>query len=169
MEDPVTVQGIQVTKQESWYDIDSMDNPMMVTVHLIYVTIPGIPRYILKIDRSNGLCECNTWSLEMQLLYDPPTSWSPMDVPRSRVIQLIDASILSLNSDIKTRIQEIAEVMIKEIRVLDAWKTQLVLEKLQRNAAARTIQRQFKESISNPAYDICKRRLLREFAEGIKN
>jgi len=59
--------------------------------------------------------------------------------------------------------------MIKEIRILDAWKTQLVLEKLQRNAAARTIQRQFKESISNPAYGLCKQRLLREFAEDILN
>lgn len=50
---------------------------------------------------------------------------------------------------------------------LDAWKKKLVLEKIRWNRAARRVQRQFRESVSNPAYGLCKRRLLRELAEGI--
>jgi hypothetical protein len=50
---------------------------------------------------------------------------------------------------------------------LDAWKTQLVFERLRRNVAARIVQRQFRECMSNPGYALCRRRLLREFAEGI--
>lgn len=44
------------------------------------------------------------------------------------------------------------------------WKMDLVLEKLRRNAAARSIQARFKKSVSDPKYDMCKRRLAREFA-----
>lgn len=49
---------------------------------------------------------------------------------------------------------------------LDAWKKDLVLERIRRNMAVRLVQKQFRESVSNPGYGMCKRRLLRELAEG---
>lgn len=50
---------------------------------------------------------------------------------------------------------------------IDAWKKELVLDPIRRQWAARRVQKQFRESVSNPSYGLCKRRLLRELAEGI--
>jgi hypothetical protein len=87
--------------------------------------------------------------------------FSSMVVERSHIVSMIDCCIKFL-----LRITSRREWNDK-IGPLRTWKAQLVLERIRRNVAARTIQRQFRESMSNPAYDMCKRRLLREFAEGI--
>jgi hypothetical protein len=77
----------------------------------------------------------------------------------------------------RTRLIEVLDRYVEECRLailkcpvrtrIEAWKAQLVLEKLQWNRSARIVQRQFRECMSNPGYALCKRRLLREFAEGI--
>jgi hypothetical protein len=50
---------------------------------------------------------------------------------------------------------------------IEAWKKELVLDPIRRQWAARRVQKQFRESMSNPSYRLCKRRLLRELSEGI--
>lgn len=84
---------------------------------------------------------------------------SSMAIERSRLLALIDRCIRRYRRPLSYR--------PCACTILESWKTQLVLEKIRRNRSAKTIQRQFRESMSNPAYDMCKRRLLREFAEGI--
>lgn len=83
---------------------------------------------------------------------------SSMVIERTRLIQSIDRYIQELyerrlTSPVKPR--------------LKAWKAQLILERIRRQWAARRVQKQFRESVSNPSYGLCKRRLLRELAEGI--
>lgn len=87
---------------------------------------------------------------------------SSMVIERTRLIEFIQEFIDSSRPD-KTRHDVIDWARPR----LKAWKKELVLERVRRNRAARTIQRQFRESMGNPAYDMCRRRLLREFAEGI--
>lgn len=90
---------------------------------------------------------------------------SSMVIERIRLIKIIQD--LATYRDSKTsrdsRLRDFARPR------LEAWKAHLVLERIRRNVAARTIQRQFRESMSNPAYALCNQRLLREFAEGIKS
>jgi putative hemolysin len=97
---------------------------------------------------------------------------SAMVVERSQLVAMIDRtiSITVANNTITNYNQYHCS---EQYESLWTWKTQLILERIRRNRAARTVQRQFRESMSNPAYDMCKRRLLREykllreFAEGI--
>ena len=84
---------------------------------------------------------------------------SSMVIERTRLINIIQDFIAPRLLETRQDFRLIARPRLK------AWKAQLVLEKIRRNAAARMIQRQFKESMSNPAYGLCKRRLLREFAD----
>lgn len=43
------------------------------------------------------------------------------------------------------------------------WTASLVLQGIRETIAARSLQRQFREAIANPCYQMCKNRLLREF------
>ena len=86
---------------------------------------------------------------------------SSMVIERTRLIKMIDRCTRALVRYSTSTIQ------YATIEPLWKWKAQLVLERIHRNRACRTVQRQFRESMSNPTYGLCRRRLLREFAEGI--
>ena len=54
-------------------------------------------------------------------------------------------------------------------KALKKWRADVIqngrVQKLRKKVAARTIQRAFRRAIGNPAYQMCKNRLLREFQE----
>jgi hypothetical protein len=86
---------------------------------------------------------------------------SSMVIERSRLLKVIERYIQELHARRLVNFQCLVKPR------LEAWKAQLVLKRIRRNMSARTVQRQFRECMSNPGYALCKRRLLREFAEGI--
>lgn len=86
-----------------------------------------------------------------------------MSLERHHLVCMIDRCIAALRTYAFSKDTQIHPVHV----ALENWKKDLVLERIRRNMAARTIQRQFRESMSNPGFRLCKQRLLREFAEGI--
>jgi len=167
MEDPVIVMGTQVTQDQLWcFDVkETWAQPTIVKSHLTYVKVPGTDRYILNIERPEHptLNACSTWSLDLSPLYEPQKAFVSMSIPRSIMVRYIHASTEFLKKNLKV----CEESKLKEIRALDVWKKMLVLEGLCRCQAARTIQRQFREAMANPAYFMCQKRLLREFQDNI--
>ena len=145
MEDPVAVCGRM------------LDSVPYVPNHGIYVIIPETTYYIYNYRTHETHTNCTY--LRSLSVYGAVLS--AMTVERSHLVAMIDRCIKKLYREISTVDSN------NLIGPLWTWKMKLVLERIRRNAAARTIQRQFKESVSNPAYGLCKRRLLREFAEGI--
>jgi hypothetical protein len=84
---------------------------------------------------------------------------SSMVIERNRLIKIIQDFVAPQLVESRQDCRDFARSR------LVAWKAHLILERIRRNRAAKTIQRQFRECMSNPAYDLCKRRLLREFAD----
>ena len=138
MEDPVAVCGRM------------LDEVPYVPNHGMYVIIPESTYYIYNY-------RTNCTFLHSLSVYGAVLS--AMTVERSHLVAMVDRCIKKLYREIST------DDSNNLIGPLWTWKTQLVLERIRRNMAARTIQRQFRESMSNPAYGLCKQRLLREFAD----
>jgi hypothetical protein len=86
---------------------------------------------------------------------------SSMIIERANLIDLIDRCLERGRQSMRH------DTRVVLVPLLESWKKELVLERIRRNKSARTIQKYFKESMSNPGYALCRRRLLREFAEGI--
>ena len=135
-----------------------MEDPVYVFGRTDVTTQPWGPvHYTLVIIPETTYYICDYWNTysdmrpQVRLYLDV---MSAMTVERTHLVAMIDRCIKTESND--------------TIEPLWSWKAKLVLEKLQRSAAARMIQRQFRETMSNPAYGLCKRRLLREFAEGIQ-
>lgn len=82
-----------------------------------------------------------------------------MVLERQHLVGMIDRCIAALQKEAFLENTEIHPVHV----TLENWKKELVIERIRRSMSARTVQRQFRESMSNPAYVMCKRRLLREF------
>jgi hypothetical protein len=95
---------------------------------------------------------------DMDIYIDNGIVLSAMDIERTRLIEIIDRYIQEL---VTRRLGCSVRPRLK------AWKAQLILDRIRRQWAARRVQKQFRESVSNPGYGLCKRRLLRELAEGI--
>jgi hypothetical protein len=153
MEDPVAVFGLSDVTVQPW-------GPERST----HIPIPGTTCHIYEVSAPPDNCR-NACSVILQSDW-PETStrvvMSSMVVERTRLIKMIDRCTKTLVRYSTNTIQ------YATIEPLWKWKAQLVFERLRRNRSARTIQKQFRECMGNPAYDMCRRRLLREFAEGIQ-
>jgi hypothetical protein len=103
----------------------------------------------------------------------------PVEIPRTLAVSVCNLALDRWASDMKRvsdmantwarkpqEKQYVARVLKKENRPFEttrAFRNSLVLQGIRKKTAARAIQRQFKEAIANPAYRMCKNRLLREF------
>jgi hypothetical protein len=84
-----------------------------------------------------------------------------MRIERSRLLAMIERCAERELSVARERYRAVR-------RELEDWKVHLVMEKellVRKNTAAKKIQEAFREAASNPAFAICRRRLLREFAQ----
>jgi hypothetical protein len=152
MEDPVRVFG------------RTGDPPRLVSRYIFtstWIHIPGTDWYMRDGRRDGDYRSMRIFSSKYRWI-GSGIVLSSMVIERTRLIEFIQEFIDSSRPD-KTRQDALDWARPR----LEAWKRQLVLERFRRNRSARTIQRQFRESMSNPGYELCKRRLLREFADMI--
>jgi hypothetical protein len=122
-----------------------------------YLLVPGTAEttYVVDTERVGHPHMSTT------VLYFGPFRDSTVSLPLSYVLETIDRAIRQaglLSPKAKQRRREQSAVA-----GMRAWKSALILESLRRSLATRTIQKQFRESMGNPAYQMCKNRLLREF------
>lgn len=91
-------------------------------------------------------------------------------LPRSYLIRQVDMHIKYMQHSLDTMLvghPRISRRYREQLKKLETFRKTLErnerLVGIRKKVAARSIQRQFKESISNPGYRMCKNRLLREF------
>lgn len=169
MEDPVAVFGRSDDTAQSF--------PKVRTTKITCIHVPNTEWYIHDIVIYGEERMTHMYNAMKTYYYGRLIEWSfehtvmsSMVAERAYLIDLIDRYVESCKQPCRSYCIFYFNTEWPRIQFyLKAWKTQLVLERIRRNIAARTIQRQFRESMSNPGYRLCKQRLLREFAEGIKN
>lgn len=151
MEDPIRVLG----RSDCTTEHCSIWCNGLVPAHVTYVHVPDTDWFIYDSLPVSCLHRATHMYCEQSSLIVV----SAMVTERAYLIDLMDRCIQRYRRPLSYRPAECA--------LLEAWKKELVLERIRRNRAARRVQKQFRESVSNPTYGLCKRRLLREFAEGI--
>lgn len=115
--------------------------------------------------------------------------WTAADgtlaVPRDRAVAILDAALArwtsesarilemarnpklkgSQNPRYQAYVANMARKLERPSETLREFRNGLVLQGIRKKVAARSIQGAFRNAIANPAYRLCKKRLLREFME----
>ena len=160
--DPVIVSGYRDREQEPWF---MRGNRVMIDAETLCIRVPGTYVYITDTHRQGHADLSVAIPVHSQL----DSRCRDMTIDRSSLLRVIDRCILYCEGAVPLRLQESFRGLKREFSSKKAclmeWRTELVASGVQRRWAARTIQKQFRESLSNPEYVLCRRRLLHEFKE----
>jgi hypothetical protein len=136
-----------------------------------WIRVPGTWVYLQHITTA----ECMTIPFHGIAIHSvfEDTPFKAVSRPRSVVLDIIDRGIAHCESWLeRSKLidgcttdawEEVNIDCQHQLTCLRSWRSELVLGRLRRSVATRSIQRQFRKVISDPSYDMCRRRLVREF------
>lgn len=155
----VPVFGCVWTGHESWVDC-------VLPVTRTYVHVPGTEWFLEESVRTYHSDHLDS----LEVVFRPeyfiegtvdcvPIVMGAMELPLARLVSMIDRWKFYRCPLSPMRASN--RVPLPDVRMLREFRDSAI----RTNAAAKTVQRRFRESISDPAYAMCRRRLLREFRE----
>lgn len=161
MIDPVTISGYKDVQQEPWF---MRGERITIEAETLWIRVPGTYVCIMDTHRQGHV------DLSVTI---PVTSHEPrttllsrdMDIERSSLIEIIDRCIRYCQGIVPLRMHPskfTMQLATKKSFLLN-WRKELVFLGLRRRWAAKTIQKQIRESLSNPGYVLCRKRLLHEY------